>query len=152
MIGLAEVDPQSVAARHCLDAYYAELATLFENGFEVARSRDPLAADLRRPRGAFLVATDKDRALGCIGLKGDGSPLAEIKRMWVDPAMRGSGLARKLIDAAEAIAVELGITTLRLDTNRALPAAVAMYRAWGWQQITPFNDDPYADYFFEKHL
>ena len=41
---------------------------------------------------------------------------------------------------------------LRLDTNTALPEALALYRRLGWSEIDRFNDDPYPDAFFEKHL
>ena len=47
---------------------------------------------------------------------------------------------------------ELGIATLRLDTNSALPEAAALYRKTGWREIPRFNDDPYPDLFFEKTL
>ena len=54
--------------------------------------------------------------------------------------------------AAEATARELSIPVLRLDTNRALPEAMQLYRASGWTEIPRFNDDPYPDTFFEKRL
>jgi GNAT superfamily N-acetyltransferase len=88
--------------------------------------------------------------LACCGLKGDGSEVAEIKRLWVSPAARGMGLARRLLTACEDTARSLGITTLRLDTNSALPEAAALYEKTGWTQIDRFNDDPYPDMFFEK--
>jgi len=90
--------------------------------------------------------------VACVALKGDGGPVAEIKRMWVHPDYRGSGLARRLIGAAEDAARALGVNTLRLDTNRALDRAAAAYRSWGWREIARFNDDPYAHLFFEKRL
>ena len=90
--------------------------------------------------------------LGCVGLKGTGKQWAEIKRLWVSPAARGLGVARRLMDAAEATARELSIPVLRLDTNRALPEAMQLYRASGWTEIPRFNDDPYPDTFFEKRL
>jgi hypothetical protein len=40
----------------------------------------------------------------------------------------------------------------RLDTNGALTEAIAMYRAGGWTEIAPFNDNPYAEHWFEKEL
>ena len=46
----------------------------------------------------------------------------------------------------------LGMGLLRLDTNTALPEALALYRRLGWSEIDRFNDDPYPDAFFEKHL
>ena len=151
-IVLEELDPGSDHARHCLTRYYAELATRFPGGFEVSRSRDPDAADMIRPRGGFFVAMSDGLPIGCVGLKGNGSGLAEIKRLWVSPDARGLGLARRLMAAAEDAARALAIHTLRLDTNRALPEASKLYRAAGWTEIERFNDDPYAEVFFEKRL
>jgi DNA-binding MarR family transcriptional regulator/GNAT superfamily N-acetyltransferase len=151
-IELAEMPADSAPARHCLQAYYAELARRFEGGFEVSRSLDPEARDMLRPRGSFLVALSDGLPLGCVGLKGHGGTDAQIKRLWVSPAARGLGLARRLMAAAEATARELGIEQLRLDTNSALPEAARLYRASGWNEIPRFNDDPYPDLFFEKRL
>jgi DNA-binding MarR family transcriptional regulator/GNAT superfamily N-acetyltransferase len=145
-----EMDPTSAAARYCLGEYYGELARRFAQGFDVKRSRDPDAVDLRRPRGAFLVAISDRLPIGCVGLKGGG--FAEIKRLWVAPSARGLGLGRRLMDAAETVARELSITVLRLDTNSALPEARKLYQTSGWREIPRFNDDPYPDLFFEKRL
>lgn len=149
---LEEVAPTDPAARHCLACYYAELDRRFVGGFQIEQSHDPSAAQMTRPMGAFIVAFRGDDAVGCIGLKGTSPDYSEIKRMWVDPGERGTGLARRLMAAAEQAARELGVVLLRLDTNRALTNAIAMYRAWGWTEIPHFNDDPYAEVFFEKHL
>lgn len=146
-----ELDPRSEPACYCLGEYYAELARRFENGFEVSLSRDPDAQDMIRPRGSFLVALSDGLPIGCVGLKG-GADYAEIKRLWIAPSARGLGLAKRLMAKIEDIARELGITTLRLDTNRALPEAIALYRNSGWAEIERFNDDPYPDFFFEKRL
>src|SRR3569832_79026 len=151
-ISIEEVDPRSENARYCLGEYYAELARRFEEGFEVSRSRDPDASDMIRPRGAFLVAMSDGLAIGCVGLKGQGGDTAEVKRLWVSASARGLGLAKRLMAATEAAARELKIRVLRLDTNRALPEAIALYRNSGWTEIERFNDDPYPDFFFEKAL
>jgi GNAT superfamily N-acetyltransferase len=103
------------------------------------------------PRGAFLVASVDGLPLGCVGLKGGGE-FAEIKRLWVSPMARGRGLSRRLMAEAETRARSLGVALLRLDTNRALPEASALYRRLGWTEIERFNDDPYAQVFFEKRL
>jgi DNA-binding MarR family transcriptional regulator len=146
-----ELDPRSEPARYCLGEYYAELARRFENGFEVSLSRDPDAQDMIRPRGSFIVALSDGLPIGCVGLKG-GANYAEIKRLWIAPSARGLGLAKRLMAKIEDIARDLGITTLRLDTNRALPEAIALYSNSGWTEIDRFNDDPYPDFFFEKRL
>jgi DNA-binding MarR family transcriptional regulator/GNAT superfamily N-acetyltransferase len=149
---LQETDARSREARYCLDEYYAELGRRFAQGFDVARSRDPDAEDMLRPRGAFIVAISDGLPVGCVGLKGTGSELGEIKRLWVAPAARGLGLGRRLLETAESAAREISIRVLRLDTNSALPEASQLYRSSGWTEIERFNDDPYPDLFFEKRL
>jgi len=145
-------DPRSEPAVACLRAYYGELARRFASGFDVSRSRDPEAADMVPPRGTFLLAWSDCLPVGCVALKGGGSGAAEVKRLWVAPAERGLGLARRLMEAAEDAARELRIRVLRLDTNSALPEAIALYRKTGWVEIPRFNDDPYPDVFFEKRV
>ena len=151
-IAFEEVDPRDETARFCLQQYYEELARRFEEGFDVKRSADPDAIDMIRPRGAFILAVSDGLPIGCVGLKGTDKGYAEIKRLWVAPSARGLGLAHRLMAAVEDTARNLGIALLRLDTNRALPEAVSMYRKTGWTEIDRFNDDPYPDFFFEKHL
>jgi DNA-binding MarR family transcriptional regulator/GNAT superfamily N-acetyltransferase len=151
-IVLEEKDPRREHARYCLSEYYAELSRRFEQGFDVSLSRDPDAEDMTRPRGAFLVAMSDGMPIGCVGLKGSGGEVAEIKRLWVSPSARGLGLAKRLMAAAGDIARELSVKFLRLDTNSALPEATQLYRGTGWYEIDRFNDDPYPDTFFEKRL
>lgn len=151
-ITIEQADPRSDQARHCLRQYYAELARRFEEGFDVSLSRDPDAADMGPPRGAFLIARSDGLPVGCVGLKGRGDPVGEIKRLWVAPHARGHGLGKRLMHAAEDAARALSMTRLRLDTNRALPEAHALYTGDGWTEIERFNDDPYPDFFFEKRL
>lgn len=151
-VRLDEMDPRCEEARYCLGEYYAELGRRFKQGFDVSRSRDPDAKDMRRPRGSFIVAMSDALPIGCVGLKGTDHGYAEIKRLWVAPAARGLRLGRRLMDAAESCARELGITLLRLDTNSALAEAGQLYRRTGWREIPRFNDDPYPDLFFEKRL
>jgi DNA-binding MarR family transcriptional regulator/predicted GNAT family acetyltransferase len=151
-LSLREADPRTAEARHCLSEYYAELARRFERGFDVALSRDPDAADMIRPRGVFLIGFSDGLPLGCVGLKGSGGEVAEIKRLWVSPAARGLGLGRQLMEAVEQAARTLSIRVLRLDTNSALSEALRLYRRSDWTEIGRFNDDPYPDLFFEKRL
>lgn len=143
-------DPRAPEALWCLGQYYAELERRFDRGFDVNLSRDPDAADMIAPKGAFFVAQAGGRALGCVGLKGWGDGQAEIKRLWVSEAARGLGLATRLMERCDQAARELGIKVLRLDTNSALPEAARLYEKLGWVEIERFNDDPYPDMFFEK--
>jgi ribosomal protein S18 acetylase RimI-like enzyme len=68
--------------------------------------------------------------------------------MWVDGSVRGLGVGRRLLAELEARAG----STVRLETNRALTEAIAMYRAAGYAEVAPFNDEPYAHHWFEKRL
>lgn len=155
-VTLEETDPRAPAARACLARYYGELAARLDTGFDVSRSRDPEAGDMMAPRGVFLVAWSDGIAVGCGGLKGHPDaatgPWGEVKRVWVAPSARGMRLAARMMAALETRARALGYPLLRLDTNSALPEAVALYRRTGWHEIARFNDDPYPDVFFEKRL
>ena len=61
-----------------------------------------------------------------------------------------------LLEGVPGVAKTLLIRTLshalRLDTNKALVEAIAMYRSAGYKEVDPFNDEPYADHWFEKRL
>lgn len=151
-ITVDRTDPETPEARYCLNEYYAELARRFEAGFDVTTSLDPEAPSLRPPLGSFLVALSDGLPLGCVALKGNSGEVGEIKRLWIAPAARGLGLARRLMDRAETEARALGHTTLRLDTNRTLTEAIALYRRLGWHEIPAFNAEPYAHHWFEKRL
>jgi ribosomal protein S18 acetylase RimI-like enzyme len=89
---------------------------------------------------------------GCGALKRLDSGIAEIKRMWTAPGMRGRGVARRVLQALESIARESGAGTLRLETNRTLTEAQALYRQQGYSEVPAFNAEPYAHHWFEKRL
>ena len=67
--------------------------------------------------------------------------------MWIAPAARGLGLGRRLLSELEQRS-RTGIA--RLETNRNLTEAIALYRAAGYVEVEPFNDEPYAHHWFEK--
>ncbi len=58
-----------------------------------------------------------------------------MRRLWVDPARRGCGVGRALMDALEQAAADLGHTTLQLATGDRQPEAVALYEATGWERL-----------------
>jgi ribosomal protein S18 acetylase RimI-like enzyme len=72
--------------------------------------------------------------------------------MWVDPLTRGLGLGRRLLHELERHAREAGVGVVRLETNRALTEAIALYRRSGYHEVAAFNDEPFAHHWFEKHL
>ena len=90
--------------------------------------------------------------IGCGALKGDGKHPPEIKRLWVDREARGLGVGRRLLERARRPGRVHGRRTVRLDTNAALTEAIALYRATGYVEVSPFNDETYADHWFSKRL
>jgi DNA-binding MarR family transcriptional regulator/GNAT superfamily N-acetyltransferase len=151
-VRVARCDPRHPDARFCLRAYFTELAERFDGGFDPGRSISAGDAELTPPAGLLLVATLHGAPVGCGALKfHDGAP-AELKRMWVAPAARGLGLGRRLLSCLEAEAVASGARIVRLETNRTLTEAIGLYRASGYREVAAFNDEPYAQHWFEKTL
>jgi ribosomal protein S18 acetylase RimI-like enzyme len=151
-VQVTECDPRHPDARACLRAYFSELSRRFGGGFDPARSISADDEELTPPAGLLLVATRHGEPVGCGALKLHGSGPAEIKRMWVSPAVRGLGLGRRLLAELEARAAARGAGTLRLETNRALDEAIGLYRDSGYREVAAFNDEPYAHHWFEKTL
>jgi DNA-binding MarR family transcriptional regulator/GNAT superfamily N-acetyltransferase len=151
-VEVAGEPPDSADAQRCLDAYFGELATRFEGGFDPNKDDSARADDMTPPLGLFVVARLDGDTVGCGGLKRWDKTTGEIKRIWTKPSARGVGVARRVLRALEAAARDMGLKTLRLDTNRALTEAHALYRKDGFREIARFNDNPYADHWFEKRL
>jgi DNA-binding MarR family transcriptional regulator/GNAT superfamily N-acetyltransferase len=152
LVRIDVVDPDSSVARHCLAEYYAELGRRFDGGFDDRISVAATPKELRPPNGLFVVAAVHGDALGCGALKLHGRKPAELKRMWIAPAARGLGLGRRLLRELERLAREHGVRSVRLETNRNLTEAIALYRSSGYAEVAPFNDEPYAHHWFEKEL
>jgi len=149
---IERVDPGSPEARFCVARYFAELDRRFENGFDPRAALRVDERDLVPPRGAFLLGSLDGEPVACGCLKPIGKSVGYLKRMWVADSVRGLGVGRRMLAALEAQARELGFRTLRLETNRALREAIALYRGAGYREVAPFNDEPYAHHWFEKRL
>jgi DNA-binding MarR family transcriptional regulator/GNAT superfamily N-acetyltransferase len=151
-VSVEVADAASAESRSCIDAYLAELVERFESGFDATRGPSAEPQELVPPSGLFLLARLDGQALGCAALKRIAAGVGEIKRMWVSPSARGLGIAQRLLDALEHHAGTMGMTTLRLDTNRTLTEARALYARNGYREIPAYNDNPYADHWFEKRM
>lgn len=144
--------PTSEAARRCLESYLRELAERFEGGYEPARDSSAADAQIAPPAGRFVLARLDGDPVGCGALKRVDRETGEIKRVWVARSVRGLGVARRILARLEAAAREMGILALRLDTNKALTEAHALYGREGYRDVERFNDNPYAHRWFEKRL
>jgi DNA-binding MarR family transcriptional regulator/GNAT superfamily N-acetyltransferase len=152
---LVQVEPADAAsddARRCLAAYYDELARRFPGGFDPGRSLHPDTREFAEPTGLFVLARLHGRAVGCGAVLFHDDEPAYIKRMWVDDTVRGMGVGRRILVVLEQAAREHGAASVTLETNASLTEAIAMYRASGYVEVAPFNDEVYADHWFEKRL
>lgn len=120
-----------------LCAYFKELAGRY---WEEETSWDEFQAELT-PSVRFLLAREAGpggAALGCCALQENaksGLQGLELKRMYVDPAARGSGAAKALLQAADALARDLGAAQIYLETGVRQPEAVRFYEREGFTEI-----------------
>lgn len=152
-VALEPVDPADAAARTATRAYFAELDERFPGGFDPEDAEAADAAAMRPGSGGrFLVAVSDGEPVACGGVQRLEEGVGEVKRMWVRREWRGVGLGRRLLLAIEDEARALGFRTLRLDTNRTLGEALALYGSAGYAEIERYNENRFAQAFFEKHL
>lgn len=126
-----------IETRDCLDPELAALLAaqqweLAEFGVRAEdRSREP------DEDTAYLVGAVHGRAVACGSWQALEPGAAGLSRTYVRPAFRGRGLARQMIVAVEEEALAAGRSLLRLDVEARLPAAIALYRSSGYEQVRP---------------
>jgi ribosomal protein S18 acetylase RimI-like enzyme len=128
-------------AQYCLSEYRTELASRFDGGFDPSKGNNLTVEEMTPPVGYLLVARLDGKPIGC-----------GVKRVWTSPDARGLGVASMMMDSLEQLARDVGFRTVKLDTNRTLTEAQAMYRKRGYRTIGRYNDNPYAHHWFEKAL
>lgn len=151
-VEIRDADPDDPAALYCLSAYYKLLLDTFPlvtPDMLLLPLTDP--EKYRVPLGAFFIAWSDDLPIGCVSLRALEAGVAEVKRLWVDPTARGQGLARRLMRALESRARDMGFTSLKLDSHTDLAPAIALYRADGWVETTPYTSFP-ANIWMTKRL
>jgi GNAT superfamily N-acetyltransferase len=144
-------DPEEPPASELLAAMRAELNDVYETFSRL--DNPPLApAELRAPRGAYVVGYVGEEAVAGGGVRRLAESVAEIKRMYVRPSARSRGVAAALLAALEDAARALGYTSARLDTGPKQPHALRLYRSAGYSELPPYNDNPFACFWGEKRL
>lgn len=123
----------------CLTGYEEELSALPERYAE--------------PEAVLLLGFLGDEAVGCVAVKQrrDRPGDCEMKRLWTEPAARGTGMGKALIEVAMAWSRQQGATTLLLDTvAAAMPDAVRLYRRMGFVETERHNANPVSGLLFMK--
>lgn len=151
-VEISVADAGSPSAQWAMTQYFAELDERFPVGFDATGALDGAATAYNPPAGLFLVASLDGNTVGCAGLQHLDDRTSEIKRMWVSPAARGRGLAKRLLSRLEAEALAGGRTVVVLDTNATLTEAISLYQRRGYVSIERYNDNPYAQRWFRKVL
>jgi ribosomal protein S18 acetylase RimI-like enzyme len=109
---------------------------------EYARSIG-VAIDERSPNYSLIVvAMEGCYPAGCAAMRELEPEIAEMKRVYVRPDYRGTGLGRRLAEHVIQEARARGYAALRLDTLPAMETAVAMYRSLGFREIPAYHDNP----------
>ncbi len=95
------------------------------------------------PSGRLFLAIENDEVAGCVALRQIGDDVCEMKRLYVRPAFRGTGLGRKLAEEIIQSAREIGYASMRLDTLPGkMDRAIAMYDSFGFKKIEPYYENP----------
>lgn len=146
--------PQELAEAAALFREYA--ASLpFSLGFQgFYEELATLPGKYAPPRGVIVLAYAGAEPVGCIALR----PIldertCEMKRMYVKPSRRGTGLGRRLAEELIGFAREAGYARMLLDTEPDFTPAVTLYRSLGFVETARYNDDPHPQtLFFELDL
>jgi DNA-binding MarR family transcriptional regulator/GNAT superfamily N-acetyltransferase len=151
-VHISAVDPEHPAAQYCLAEYVAELNRRSRRRFDPSVGATALPHEVRPPAGEFFVAYLHGEAVGCGAVRHHADAPAEIKRMWIASPVRGLGLGRRLLERLEACARGGGARVAHIETSAVLVEALSLYRSTGWVEVPAFNDEPFADHWFEKAL
>jgi ribosomal protein S18 acetylase RimI-like enzyme len=149
-VELKEVEPDDPAAVALVEAARVEI---------VARGADDSGGKPRKPVAEVMrtdldivVAYDREEPVGVAALRTFGPGIGEIRRIYVAPAYRGAGVARRLLAELERRAREHGFEAVRLDTHDRLTEANRLYRSAGYREIPDYNGNPRVNRWFEKLL
>lgn len=138
-----------------IEAAWKIIEEYYEAAGVIARdAKDDFARIYFRNGAGLWLAILGDNVVGCIALRplptipGSG----EVKRLYVQPQHRGSGIAAALYQALELHARECGYESLYLDTTDEMVAAQRFYSALGYKSAPRYNDNPQATIFMRKDL
>jgi GNAT superfamily N-acetyltransferase len=137
-------DPEALAiAKRLIRAHFAANSSAHDDASSeriVAALPEPYVP----PRGGLWVAYVDGLGCGCAALREIDQETAEVKRMYVDPAMRGNGIARVLANHVIEQAKTIGYKRLRLGTLESMKPAQALYESLGFQSIPAYRPDEFG--------
>ena len=140
ILGVTGPGPDADAVRDLFLEYGESLGfnTCF-GGFE--QEVISLPGEYAPPSGLLLLAKENGNRAGCVALRPLDATACEMKRLYVRPAFRGTGLGRRLAEAAVAHARAAGYRRICLDTLPAMQEARALYASLGFKACAPYYDN-----------
>ena len=100
------------------------------------------------PRGRLLLTLIGNQAVACAALRPLSEGFCEMKRLYVQPTLRGQGIGKKLAEEIIKEARAIGYLTMRLDTLSWMRDALHLYETLGFSKCTAYYDTPLADTVF----
>ena len=94
------------------------------------------------PEGCLLIAQNQDGIVGCVAVRKIDNGLCEMKRLFVRPEYRGTGIGRRLAMEIIQTAIRLGYSHMRLDTTPSMSTATSLYRSLGFYDTEPYCYNP----------
>lgn len=140
-LSLAEEVSQIEEARSLFKEYADSTGVdlCFQNfGQELAT----LPGDYAAPSGRLILAHAGEEPAGCVALRKVDDAVCEMKRLYVRPAFRGTGLGRTLAERIVAEAREIGYARMRLDTLPSMRSAIELYGSLGFKEISAYRFNP----------
>lgn len=137
-LDIRAANPCGRDAARLISRLSAELAAMYPE-YPDSGAGNFRPTDAAGPGSAFLIAWLGDRPVGCAAVRPMEPGVAEFKRMYVEPDVRGRGIARRLLAELEVLAGKMGYATVRLETGLRQPAAMRVVESLGYVRIPNYG-------------
>lgn len=145
---LDPTDPRSQAA---INQFLNEMVELV--GADVLEI--DVAQEARDDAGhSFFVAAldDRDNVVGCGSVRQVAPNIGQVRRLWVNPVMRGRSIGRRMLSALEGAGAVAGFDFIRIEVYDALSQAILLFETSGYMRVEPFEESPPDLRAYQKQL